>query len=107
MPDYIDLRITHDDLSLDVGGNPALLCDRASIAQDIIHMIRERGYLTAMIANRDARARKSLMVRITMDVDNDERIIPGTALLEESAAGELWLTAQTQKYGPLSLQLEA
>lgn len=107
MPDYIDLRITQDDITLDVGGNPTLLHDRASIAQDIIHMIRERGYLTAMIANRDARARRALMVRITMDVDNDARIIPGTALLDESAVGELWLTAQTQKYGSLALHLEA
>lgn len=107
MADYIDLRITDDDLTLDAGGNPVLLDGRASIAQDIQHMIRESGLLVDIIANRDARARRTNLVRITMAVDDDERIVPGTAEISESAPGEYWLTATTVKYGSLALQLEA
>ena len=55
---YWDLRIVDNDIALDVGRQPLKLADRASIAQDIAHMIRERGYLTAMIAERDARKRR-------------------------------------------------
>ncbi len=89
----------------DVGRQPLKLADRASIAQDIAHMIRERGYLTAMIAERDVRKRKYQMVLITIAVDDDRRIVPGTAKITESTAGELWLTAKTVDYGALTLQL--
>lgn len=107
MADYIDLHIEKDDLKLDAGGNPVLLDGRASIAQDIMHMIRESGLLVGIIANRDARARKTSLVRITMAVDDDSRIVPGTTVISESRPGEYWLTARTVKYGELSLQLEA
>lgn len=107
MADYVDLRITDDDMTLDAGGNPVLLDGRASIAQDIMHMIRESGLLVEIIANRDARKRRANIVKITIAVDDDERIVPGTAVITESAPGEYWLTARTVKYGDLSLQLEA
>lgn len=107
MAEYIDLRITKDDLTLDAGGNPVLLDGRASIAQDLMHMIRESGLLVEIIANRDARKRRANIVKITIAVDDDERIVPGTAVIEESSPGEYWLTARTVKYGDLSLQLEA
>lgn len=102
---YWDLRIEENDIALDVGGQPLKLADRASIAQDIAHMIRERGYLTSMIAERDARKRKYYMVLITIAVDDDQRIVPGTARIEESTPGTLWLTAKTVDYGELSLTL--
>jgi len=107
MADYIDIRITSDDLTLDAGGNPVLLDGRASIAQDIKHMIRETGLLVEIIANRDARMRRANIIKITIAVDDDERIVPGTTVIEESKPGEYWLTAQTVKYGSLSLLLEA
>lgn len=102
---YWDLRIVDNDIALDVGRQPLKLADRASIAQDIAHMIRERGYLTAMIAERDARKRRYQMVLITIAVDDDKRIVPGTARITESTAGELWLTAKTVDYGELTLAM--
>lgn len=104
MIDYLDLHIIGDDVAPDAGGLPRKLAGRDSIAQDITHMIRERGYLTAMLAERDARRRKALMVRITIDVDDDARIKPGSSRIEESRPGELWLTAATVKYGDISLR---
>jgi hypothetical protein len=104
--EYIDLLIEQDDLTLDAGGNPKLVDGRASIAQDIKHMIRESGLLVDIIANRDALTRRTNIIRITMAVDDDERIVPGTAEVEESAPGEYWLTATTVKYGNIALQLE-
>ena len=107
MTDYLDLQIVDDDITPDAGGLPLKISQRASIAQDLVHMIRERGYLTAMLAERDPRRRRELMVKITIDVDDDTRIIPGTARIEESAPGHLWLTATTAKYGDISLDLGA
>lgn len=106
MTKYLDLHIIDDDITPDAGGLPLKLDGRASIAQDLVHMIRERGYLTAMLAERNARLRQELMVKITIDVDDDVRIRPGTARIEESTPGMLWLTATTVDYGDISLTLE-
>ena len=50
---YIDLLITHNDLTLDPSNQPLLVDDRTSIAQDIGHMIRESGLLVTLVAERD------------------------------------------------------
>ncbi|MFR8053346.1 MAG: DUF2590 family protein [Bilophila wadsworthia] len=70
-------------------------------------MIRESGLLTEMLANRDPMKRKSCLIKISIAVDDDERIIPGTTEISESEPGVYWLTAQTELYGALSLALEA
>ena len=98
---YIDLLISNDDLTPDAGGIPEKIADRASIAQDLVHMIRESGLLTEMLANRDAGARRLNMIKVTLAVDDDERIVPETSL------GTYLLTAETVDYGPLSMTLEA
>ena len=98
---YIDLLISNDDLTPDAGGIPEKIADRASIAQDLVHMIRESGLLTEMLANR------LNMIKVTLAVDDDERIVPGTAEITETSLGTYLLTAETVDYGPLSLALEA
>ena len=103
---YIDLLICNDDLTPDAGGIPEKIADRASIAQDLVHMIRESGLLTEMLANRDAGARRLNMIKVTLAVD-DERIVPGTAEITETSLGTYLLTAETVDYGPLSMTLEA
>ena len=103
MEEYRDLLITEDDLTPDAGGIPEMVTGRASIAQDIVHMIRESG----LLANRDPMKRKSCLIKISIAVDDDERIIPGTTEISESEPGVYWLTAQTELYGALSLALEA
>ena len=45
MSEYIDLLIAGNDLVLDLSRQPLLIDDRASIAQDIAHMIRDSGLL--------------------------------------------------------------
>ena len=108
MPDtfYQDLLITDDDLDLDAGGNPGLVTGRACIAQDITHMIRESGLLVDLIGERDVMKRKTNIVRLTLMVDQDYRIKPGTARVEEywpeRNLVEFWLTAETMRYGKIS-----
>jgi len=103
---YIDLLISNDDLTPDAGGIPEKIADRASIAQDLVHMIRESGLLTEMLANRDAGARRMSLIKITLAVDDDVRIVPGTAEITETKPGTCLLTAETVDYGPVSIKLE-
>ncbi|WP_415977742.1 DUF2590 family protein [Bilophila wadsworthia] len=103
---YIDLLICNDDLTPDAGGIPEKIADRASIAQDLVHMIRESGLLTEMLANRDAGARRLNMIKVTLAMDDDERIVPGTAEITETKLGTYLLTAETVDYGPILASFE-
>jgi len=106
---YTDLLITDSNLVLDAGGQPLLVRDRACIAQDILHMILESGLLVELIGERDIRKRKTNIVKLTLMVDLDYRIRPGTSRIEEhwrSRSGvEYWLTAETLEFGVISMQL--
>ena len=53
---YIDLLISNDDLTPDAGGIPEKIADRASVTQDLVHMIRESGLLTEMLRRGSAAA---------------------------------------------------
>ncbi|WP_206196933.1 DUF2590 family protein [Zooshikella ganghwensis] len=44
MPQFIDLLIENNDLVLNIASEPQLISDRASIAQDIKHAIREKWF---------------------------------------------------------------
>lgn len=104
---YIDIRISGDDIALDAGGMPVAVADRDSIAQDIVHMIRETGLLVQLVGNRDARTKARNLMLLTLEVDRDERIIPGTTEIEEVGLGQFNLTAQTREFGSIALSLEA
>ncbi len=103
---YCDLLITDDDLALDAGGYPVLVPDRACIAQDIQHMIRESGLLVDIVGERNVRKRKTNLVKLSLMVDQDTRIKPGTTRIEETWTSrervEFWLTAETRKFGRIS-----
>lgn len=107
MADYVDLLITNDDLTVDPALEPMLTDNRDSIAQDLIHAIRESGLLVEIIGERDAVRRKTKMLEVSLLVDRDVRIIPGTTEFEEGRAGEFLLTAQTAKYGDINVRIEA
>jgi len=101
-----DLLILDDDISLDAGGIPQLVSGLGSIAQDIAHMIREKGLLAALVANRSQRQKAAAMVEITIAVDNDTRIVPGTAAIDDQGLGVFLLTATTVEYGGIEVTLE-
>jgi hypothetical protein len=103
--DYFDLLIAADGIALDEFGLPLFVEGRASIAQDIKHMIRESGYLVQMIAERNAQRVKRFMILIEDLVENDLRIQPGTAEFQRLDNDTFLLTAKTIKYGDLELSL--
>lgn len=105
MADYLDLLISGDAVALDGFGLPLLIDGRASIAQDIKHMIRETGLLIEMVAERNPEKVKRNMVRIERHVEDDTRIRPGTARVTRVDNNTFYLTAQTTKYGELEIPL--
>jgi hypothetical protein len=102
---YSDLIVSEDDLSLDVGGNVNTCTDRDVIAQDLVHMIREKGYLPPLVGNRNRDIIDQAIVKITLAVDNDYRIVPGSATIEETGTGTFYLYADTIDFDSVYIEL--
>ncbi|WP_331352571.1 DUF2590 family protein [Cellvibrio sp. UBA7671] len=105
MADHFDLLIAGDSIVLDEFGLPVGIDGRASIAQDIKHMIRETGLLVEMIGQRSSEKIKRGMVRIEQHVENDERIRPGTARMVQLDNETFLITAKTMQYGDIEVTL--
>lgn len=84
---FIDLHIVDDDLAPDSGGEPQRINGVYAIAQDIKHMIRERGFSIQMIGERDRSKIQLLQVQMQREIENDQRIIPGTVSIERLDTG--------------------
>ncbi|MHC8315698.1 DUF2590 family protein [Pseudomonas sp. LB3P31] len=102
---YIDLLITNNDLTLDPSSQPLLVDDRASIAQDIGHMIRESGLLVTLVAERDRFRQADCIQQLELLVENDVRLVPGTVRILGEGQGEYLVTAKTVEFGSVEVVL--
>lgn len=102
---YIDLQITHNDLTLDPSNQPLLVNDRASIAQDIGHMIRESGLLVTLVAERDRFRQADCIQQLELLVEADVRLVPGTVRILEEEKGQYLVTAKTVEFGSVEVVL--
>ncbi len=75
----IDLFIENDDIVLSSIGEPLLVEGVNCVAQDIRHMIIEKGYAWRMIGERNQTTIAAICTEIEIEMENDERIYPGTA----------------------------
>ena len=102
---YIDLLITNNDLTLDPSNQPLLVEDRASIAQDIAHMIRESGLLVTLVAERDRFRQSDCIQQLELLVEADVRLVPGTVRILEEEKGKYLVTAKTVEFGSVEVVL--
>lgn len=105
--DYIDLRITNNDLTPGPGNEPSLLGDRDSIIQDTRHLIRDCGLLSACIGERDNAKIALLLQRLELKIEDDLRLVPGTIKITRQGTELFFITADTVKFGKISLQANA
>lgn len=99
MSEYVDLLIAGNDLVLDPSHQPLLVDDRACIAQDIAHMIRDSGLLITLVAERDPLRQRDCRQQMELLVEADERLVPGTVRVVPQAPGVFLITATTVKFG--------
>ena len=83
MGDYIDLQIVDQDLNLDASGEPVLVSDLASLAQDLRHSILESGYMLMLIGERNPQRRELALQKVELLVDEDTRLVAGSASITE------------------------
>ncbi len=103
--EYFDLLISNNDLTIDIGGNPEKVSDLGCISQDLLHMLRDTGLLVDLVANRDKKITAENLIRIIIEVEKDERIVPGTAQIKEveEQPGLFNLTATAYDFGELDV----
>jgi hypothetical protein len=105
MSEYVDLLIVGNDLALDPSNQPRLIDDRACIAQDIAHMIRDSGLLVTLVAERDRLRQRDCVQRMELLVEGDVRLVPGTARINQQEPGVYLVTAKTLKFGSIEVSL--
>lgn len=105
MSEYVDLLIVGNDLALDPSNQPHLIDDRACIAQDIAHMIRDSGLLVTLVAERDRLRQRDCIQRMELLVEGDVRLVPGTARITQQEPGVYLVTAKTLKFGSIEVSL--
>lgn len=96
---YLDLLITDGDFTLNSGFEPVLCSNRESIGQDIVHSIIESGIASRLIAERSPTLRGDLLTQLTLLIEQDERLIPGTIFITEESLARLFITAETYDFG--------
>lgn len=105
MSEYIDLLIEDNDLVLDPSRQPLLIADRASIAQDIAHMIRDSGLLVTLVAERDRLKQRDCIQQLELLVEDDARLVPGTVEIIQLEPGQYLVTATTLEFGVIEVAL--
>ncbi len=104
---YIDLLITDNDIALAAPGvgQEMHISDRASIAQDIVHMIRESALLLGVVGERDPEVVQLNLTRIEQMIEDDLRIVPGSAKVTRTNNETVYVTANTLEFGPVEVSL--
>ena len=105
MSEYVDLLIVNNDLALDPSRQPLLIDDRACIAQDIAHMIRDSGLLVTLVAERDRLRQRDCIQQLELLVEDDQRLVPGTARITQQEPGVYLVTAKTLKFASIEVSL--
>ena len=106
MSKWQDILITDRDITLDPAGIPVYVIQRPSVTQDIVHMILESGLLIELIGERSRAKWIGNMTRIEMLVEDDQRIIPGTVVIDWDDPEQMVLFAQSvmgEVFVPLSV----
>jgi hypothetical protein len=105
MADYVDLLITGSDLTLDAAGEPMLVYDADCIAQDIKHLILESGLMVEIIGQRNSTQVKGNLQALTLLIEDDVRLVPGTVSITQVETETFYITATTYKYGDISVEV--
>lgn len=102
---YSDLLIVDGALSLDIGAQPDLTNTRASIAQDVKHMLMDSGLVTKLLAQRSATLRADVYTEMELLIETDTRLVPGSIELDVSTPELITVIAMTYEFGPVDLDV--
>lgn len=99
-----DIRIENGDIAESLS-DALYLNGREAITQDVQHAILESGLLPLLVAERSDTGQRDILNRILLVMEDDRRIIPGTArtVPVSGRSGLFIFTATTYEYGQITL----
>jgi len=68
-------------------------------------MIRESGLLVTLVAERNRLKQRDCIQQLELLVEDDVRLVPGTALITQLEPGQYLVTAKTIKFGDIEVTL--
>lgn len=102
---YSDLFIKKGALALDAMPQPELINTRASIAQDVKHMLLESGLVTKLLAQRSAALRNDVYTAMELLIETDTRLVPGSIEINTSNEALILITAITYEFGNITAEV--
>lgn len=106
MANFVDLLIQDNDIVV-IDSVELLTSDLASLRQDIRHMILDSYVLLHNIAERNSDVRSAAYNNLTLLMEQDPRVIPGTVVVQEQSVGHVIISADTIFNAPVELVYEA
>lgn len=102
---YSDLLIVGGGMTIDVGAQPKLTNTRASIAQDVKHMLMESGLVTKLLAQRSNTLRNDVYTEIELLIETDTRLVPGSITLDTHDKTQITINATTYEFGNINTEV--
>jgi DNA recombination-dependent growth factor C len=90
--ELFDLKIENNDLVFDGIGRVTSIEDAAVIVQNVRDRIRDSGLITSLIGERSETERQGIFQSIILIVEDDERILPGSVMIEELSSKKYQIT---------------
>lgn len=95
---FIDASVKDGTLAQQSDANLLPIINGDSVSQDIKHRLIESGLLLHLMGLRDPYRLARLQNSILITIENDERVIPGTAKFISNTDGTFFITADTYRY---------
>ncbi len=95
MDEWSDILITDQDITLDAAGIPAMVAQRPTITQDIVHMVIDSGILIELVGERSQSKWTGNMTRLETLIEDDTRIVPGTVQVNWDNREKIYIFAES------------
>ncbi|WP_267880187.1 DUF2590 family protein [Shewanella marina] len=86
-------------------GAASLTDSRASIAQDVKHLLMESGLVSKLLAQRSLTLRSDVYTEMELLIETDTRLVPGSIELDTNHAELITITATTYEFGQLKTEV--
>ena len=101
MSSEYDLNITAGDLAFGLDDEPAFLSGDEVIAQDVKHRLQASGVAEELIGDESLAG--TVALRIAATVEEDKRIAPGSATVEQTGPAAFTISARTLSGATITL----
>jgi len=100
----IDLSIVDGDFVLSPTLTAQKLSEASVVSQDIKHRVLESGLLVKLVKLRNINGIAQVLTEIELEVEKDDRLVPGTIYVHHNDDKTLSIKAQTKQYNKAALE---